>query len=97
MHDPAYQIEGQTVLTWEENIYAKYIREINEDEMETHLESALIAELAFRFCYPLTQSNSATDRFEQRAKDALEEARTTDSQVQPHIITRTDRLQLVRR
>ena len=95
--DAAYTVEGQSVYTWEENVYLKYVANILEEEMDAHLEEALVAKMAHVLAYPVTGSNTTTSQLKEEAMMALEEARTTDSQENPHDRFRVDRLRIVRR
>jgi hypothetical protein len=93
---PAYQREGNRLLSDSSSVAIKYIADIIEPEMDAHVEMALVARVAAEFCYAATGSNSAVGNFFNLADAKLNEARTTDSLEQPHSRTETYRLKVVR-
>jgi len=95
--DPAYQIEGKKVFTWEKNVYAKYIHDIDEEELDVHVEMALIARFASEVCYAVQGQNTTWTNFVGMAAQKLDEAKTTDNLEQPHERFKIDRLNTVRR
>ena len=92
-----YVIEGKTVLTNETNIICRYTADIDESLFDAHLEEVLVAKLCVESIYAIGQSASAHSTFGQVYEGKLNEARTTDALENPHVVLKTNQLNVVRR
>jgi hypothetical protein len=93
----AWTIEGKRVLANFENIAANYILDIEEPEMDVHVEMAVAAKVAADLSYTLTASNSRVGDLHTLYEQKLNEARTTDRQEASHKVFNIDQLAYVRR
>lgn len=94
--ETAWEVEGQTVLTIEDNMVAKYIYDIPEPQLDAHVEMALVAQLAMDTAYAFTAAQGRESALAQMYANKLSEARTTDRQESSHKKFRTDTLTAVR-
>jgi hypothetical protein len=97
MTNIAWETQGKTVLANVQNIMATYVYDVEEPDLDAHVEMALVAKLAMDMCYTLTASNTREGALAQIFEMKLNEARTTDRQEASHKVFGIDQLQQVRR
>jgi hypothetical protein len=90
-------LEGKKILSNNENIAARIIKEISEPDLDVHVEMALVARMALDLSYTLTASQNRETSLYQQYMEKLNEARTTDRQEASHKKFRIDTLDRVRR
>lgn len=93
----AWTVEGQKVLTNVDNIAVNYIKNIDEPDLDSHVEMALVAKVAADIAYTLTASNGRVGDLHTLYDQKLNEARTTDRQEASHKVFQIDQLAAVRR
>jgi len=91
-----FRIEGKKLLTNSQNIIIKYILDIPEGTMDSHVEMAFVAKLASEAAYPIQGSPSNVQMFLQISELKTNEARTTDNLESGTEIFITRRLDAVR-
>ena len=91
-----WEVEGKTVLTNEDNIAIRYIKNIPEAEFDAHLEMVLAAKLAMECAYAITGDTNRETQMINQFNEKLHEARTTDAQERTHRVLRTSQLLDVR-
>ena len=92
----AWAVEGDKLLTHDQNLNIKYVANIESQDMDAHVEEAFVAKLASEASYAIQASNTNQDALLGIYQMKLDEARTTDNLEQPHTIFRISRLQNVR-
>lgn len=91
-----FEVARRTILTNCQHVAARYIDNIAEPYLDSHVEMALVARLALDLSYTLTASNTRESNLATLAERKLEEARTTDSLERTHKFLRIDTLQNAR-
>jgi hypothetical protein len=91
-----YEVAGRKVFTNCSNVAARYIADIDEPLLDSHVEMALVARLALDLSYALTASNTRESNLNSLYEIKLNEARTTDAQERSHKKFRIDTLQIAR-
>jgi len=92
----AYSIEGNKLLTNYTQASIVYIHDISEAQLDSHVEEALVAKIAFEISYTINASNTQQSQLGAIYEAKLQEARTTDATENPHVVIRTDGLTKVR-
>ena len=75
-----FSVETGTLLARIDNVACRYIYDVEEPDLDPHVEMAFVARLAVDLSYPLTASSSREGNLVEIAERKLDEARTTDSQ-----------------
>ena len=91
-----YSLEGNKLLIDAEAVSIVYIKKIPEDELSTHVQTALIARLAFEVSFGLNASTTSQGMFGQIYEAKLQEARTIDNMGKPPTVLGFNRLNRVR-
>ena len=92
----AWVLEGKTILSNSENIYIRYILDINEGEMDATFEEVFVAKLAAEAAYTLLASPTEQQAHAGIYMSKLEEARTVDNLETSHTTFNIDKLRVVR-
>jgi len=92
-----WETQGRTILAQQQDLLAMYVYDVEEPDMDAHVEMALVAKLALDMCYTLTASNTREGALYQMYEQKLNEARTTDRQEASHKVFGINQLQQVRR
>jgi hypothetical protein len=79
-----YQVENGNILTDEDVLYIRYIREVTDpNEYDALFVDAVAARLAYELAEALTQSNTKRDAAWQEYQDGLLRAKRADAQENP--------------
>jgi len=79
-----WEARGRTVVTRQADIVAIYISDIEEPELDAHVEQVLVSHLAKDLCYAITGSNTREQNLNAIYDRMLMEAKTTDRQEASH-------------
>ena len=80
-----WETRGRTVLTrLSSSVVAEYISDIEEPDLDAHVEQVLVWHLAKDICYAITGSNGREQNLNAIYDRMLNEAKTTDRQEASH-------------
>ena len=97
INEVAWEVQGKRLLTRSDNIAITYIVDLTEQQLDVHVEMALVARVAVDLSYTLTASSGREAALYQQYQEKLNEARVTDRQEASHANIRIDTLDRVRR
>ena len=79
-----YQVEGNHILTDEDTLYIRYIRQVTDpNEYDALFIEAVSCFMAYEMCESLTQSNTKKEMLWQDYQSALMRAKSVDGQENP--------------
>ena len=78
-----YVIIGDLIYSNENDLLARYVYNVSETALPPHVVIAVQYKLASDFAISITESNSKSELYEAKYRNALAHARTIDSQGRP--------------
>lgn len=91
-----WEVQGNKLLTRTASVAIRYIKDIAEPNMDSHVEMALAARIAMDMAYAITGDQSREGQMTQIFQQKLNEAMVTDAQERAHKNIRIDQFEFVR-
>jgi len=91
-----WEIQGNKLLTRTQKVLIRYVSNIAEPNLDSHVEMALVARMAMDLAYAITADSGREGQMAQIFQQKLNEAMITDAQERSHKNIRIDQFEWVR-